>query len=182
MAEEAKEAPAKKKGKLPLILILALVLGGGGFFGMKMRGGGSEKPKGPELAATIVVLPEIVADMSDGAYVRTEVGVQLDKAFDPKKFEAAMPLVRQAANDTLRFKTRRDVRTLEGMRRLRREVAAAMNKALAAGEDEHGKDEKGKEDKEGKKSEKEKPAAIPEGWDSAEGPVLRIVFQSFATQ
>lgn len=180
MSEEAKQAP-KKKGKLPLILILALVLGGGGFFGMKMRGG-PEKPKGPELAPKIVVLPEIVADMSDGAYVKTEVGVQLDKAFDPKKFEEAMPLVRQAANDTLRFKTRRDVRTLDGMRRLRREVAAAMNKVLSADEVEHGKDDKGKEGKEGKKREKEEPAEIPEGWDSAEGPVLRIVFQSFATQ
>src|SRR5690242_6894558 len=41
--KDSAEAPAKKKGKLPVIIAVVVVLLGGGFFGMKMKGGGAEK-------------------------------------------------------------------------------------------------------------------------------------------
>jgi hypothetical protein len=44
MSEEVKEAPqGKKKGKLPVIIALVALIGGGGFFGMKMKSGGPKK-------------------------------------------------------------------------------------------------------------------------------------------
>ncbi|MBC8064999.1 MAG: hypothetical protein H7Y17_09225, partial [Chlorobia bacterium] len=54
-------------------------------------------------------------------------------------------------------------------------------------DEKHGKEEAKHEDKpkaDDKKGTKESEAkpAIPEGWDSAKGPVLKVLFVSFATQ
>jgi len=190
MSEQASEAPAKKKGKLPMVLILAVVLGAGGFFGMKMRGGG-EKKKEPEikLGATAEIKEEFLSNMAErSSYVRTKISLQLKEGFEAKKIEEEMPAIQDAINMKLQSTSVKEVATLEGMRRLKRDLAASINKILNEHSDEkkdESSDEKDDKDKKKKKKEKEKddePEEIPEGWDSAKGPVLKVLFVSFATQ
>jgi len=189
MSEQAKEAPEKKKkGKLPMIVILAVVLGGGGFFGMKMRGGG-EKKKEPEvkLGAVVEIKDEFLINMAERAsYVRAKISLQFKEGFDAAKLEHEMAPIQDAINMKLQSTSIRAVATLDGMRKLKKDIAADLNKLLEESEEKKdGEKEKGK-DKEKKHSddgdEKEGKTKIPEGWDSAKGPVLKVLFISFATQ
>ena len=76
------------------------------------------------------------------------------------------------------------------MRKLKRELAEEINKLLAEHEEKKEKDDKEedsedkeeKKDKKDKKEHKEEKVEIPEGWDSAKGPVLKVLFVSWATQ
>jgi flagellar protein FliL len=194
MSEQAKEAPEKKKkGKLPMIVILAVVLGGGGFFGMKMRGGKAPK-KEPEikLGHVVEIKDEFLINMAErSTYVRAKISLQFKEGFDAAKLEAEMAPLQDAINMKLQSTSVRSVATLDGMRKLKRDIAADLNKLLSA-HDEKKDEDKGKDkdkehdededkDKKGKHKE-DKPGKIPEGWDSAKGPVLKVLFISFATQ
>lgn len=185
MSEQANTEP-KKKGKLPIVLILAIVLGAGGFFGMKMRGGG-EKKKEPEikLGAMVEIKEEFLTNMAErSSYVRAKIALQMKEGYAGKT-EEDMPAIQDAINMKLQDTSVREVATLEGMRKLKRELAASINKILAEHEekkDEHKDEEGDKEDKKDKKEEKPEKEKIPEGWDSAKGPVLKVLFVSFATQ
>jgi len=196
MSEQASEAP-KKKGKLPVVIILAVVLGAGGFFGMKMRGGG-EKKKEPEikLGPTAEIKDEFLTNMAErSSYVRAKISLQVKDGFDPKKIEEDMPGIQDAINMKLQATSLKDVASLDGMRKLKKELAASINKILnehpADDKDKDSKDDSSdKKDKDKKDKEKDKKAKddsssydeIPEGWDSAKGPVLKVLFVSFATQ
>ncbi len=188
MSEQAKEAPEgkKKKGKLPIIIVLALVLGGGGFFGMKMRGGDEKKEPKVKLGAIVEIKDEFLTNMAErNSYVRTKISIQLKEGFDKAKVEHDLAPVQDAINMKLQSTSVRSVATLDGLRNLKRELAAELNKLLAEPEEEKKKekDEDDDEDEEETKEKKEKkPAKIPEGWDSAKGPVLKILFVSWATQ
>lgn len=190
MSEQASEAP-KKKGKLPIILILAVVLGGGGFFGMKMRGGG-EKKKEPavKLGAIVEIKEEFLCNMAERAsYVRAKISLQLVKeGFEAKKIEEDMAAIQDTINMKLQSTSVKEVATLAGMRKLKQELAADINKVLSEHKEEEKheeadeKDDKDKKKKKKKHEEEEEPEEIPEGWDSAKGPVLKVLFVSFATQ
>lgn len=191
MSEKAKEAPeGKKKGKLPMIIILAVVLGGGGFFGMKMKGGGDKK-KEPEikLGAVVEIKDEFLTNMAErNSYVRTKISLQLKDGFDKAKVEHDLAPIQDVINMKLQATSVRSVASLEGLRKLKHEIAAELNKLLS----EHDKEKEAEEDdKKSKKKKKKKhddeedeedEVEIPEGWDSAEGPVLKILFVSWATQ
>jgi len=167
---------------MPLIAVVLLVLAGGGYFMMKGKGG-KEAPKAVEMGHYPLILPEIIADMSDGTFVKAEIAVYMEKSVDTKHFESGIMVVREAANDVLRSKTRNEVRSVEGMLKLRREVAKAMNKSLhSLHPEEPSTDKKKKKGKHSEEAHGEDESEIPDGWDSAEGPVLKVVFASFATQ
>lgn len=193
MSEQAKEAPEgkKKKGKLPIIIVLALVLGGGGFFGMKMKGGGKKKEPEIKLGAVVEIKDEFLTNMAErNSYVRTKISIQLKDGFDKAKVEHDLAPIQDVINMKLQATSIRSVASLHGLRKLKHEIAAELNKLLA----EHEKKEEPAEDeeKDKKKSKKKKKhdedeeepeeVEIPEGWDSAEGPVLKILFVSWATQ
>ncbi len=180
---EAKAAPeGKKKGKLPIMIVLALVLGGGGFFGMKMKGGG-EKKEEPEikLGTVVEIKDEFLTNMAErNSYVRTKISLQLKDGFDKAKVEHDLAPIQDIINMKLQATSIRSVASLDGLRKLKEEMAASINKLLT--EEEAEKKSKKKKKKKKEDEDEEDEYEIPEGWDSAEGPVLKILFVSWATQ
>ena len=191
MSEEAKkteDAPKKKGGKLPILIALIVVIAGGGFFGMqKMKGGKTEEKPKIELGE-ILTTKEFLCNLEDPTtYVKTELAFQMIKGYDPHHFTDLEPAVRDAVNIILNSKSQAEISTAEGKAALKKEIAAAVNEILHPGHAEEEKKEEGA-GKEGEHideapaEEKHEPVEIPKGWDSAEGPVLRVFFTNFATQ
>lgn len=83
MSEEVKEVKEGKKkgGKLPIIIILAVALGAGGYFGMKSRSsGGPPKPPEAELGHMMSLGDEFIINLYEREFfVRTKVAIQLDE-------------------------------------------------------------------------------------------------------
>lgn len=179
MAEEAIEqpqeaAPAKKKGKLPVLLALVLVLGGGGFFVMKSKG----NPAKVEVKlGEVEQLEEFLVNLrGQGTYLRAEIALQLKEGFSKEELVKNVAAVRDAILTDLSAKSLYEVSTAAGKAKLKREIAESVNAVL-----------KQLEEKKNPKKDKPEPAnakpkiANPE-WESQEGPVLRVYFSSFATQ
>lgn len=190
MSEEAKkteDAPKKKGGKLPILIALIVVIAGGGFFGMqKMKGGKTEEKPKIELG-DIVTTKEFLCNLEDpSTYVKTELAFQMAKGYDPHHFTDLEPAVRDAVNIILNSKSQAEISTAEGKAALKKEIAAAVNEILHSGHEEEEKKEEPAEElpeQAGEhKVETHEPVEIPKGWDSAEGPVLRVFFTNFATQ
>lgn len=184
MSEEtAAEAPAKKgKSKLPVLIALVAVLGGGGFFAMKMKGGGEKKKV--ELGE-IVKLEEILVNLKEpNTYARTDISLHLEKGFEKKKLEDKIDAIRDAIILKLSSKGFSDVRSLEGKYALKREIAASVNHLFADGStSEPAKSEK-KDDGAKAEENSDKHPANPKhpDWDADSGPVLKVYFANFATQ
>jgi len=184
--DNAAEAPAKKgKSKLPVLIALVAVLGGGGFFAMKMKGGGEKKKV--ELGE-IVKLEEILVNLKEpNTYARTDISLHLEKGFEKKKFEDKIDAIRDAIILKLSSKGFADVRTLEGKNALKREIATSVNRIFSEDGGEHAKevskeDSKEGEDKEAEPSEKSPTKPKHPDWDADSGPVLKVYFANFATQ
>ena len=198
------EGSAKKKGgKLPIILALVLMLGGGGFFMMK-KGGHKEKPK-IKLAKEEILLPdEYIVNMADGrTYVRAKIGLKAKDGFKGEEVTSHDAEISDAINSILKTTDPNQIVTEEQVRKLKIRIATAINKIFeesepAEDEDADSKDKKKKkkseddsDDSETKHSKKEKKSEedssdeaeeIPDGWDSAKGPILKVFFKSLATQ
>ena len=184
---DAAEAPAKKKkGKLPIVLALVLVLGGGGFFMMKKGAKPAEAGHTVAMGEEEIPLePEFLVNMADGrTYLRTKISVKLRKDYKKEDFAKHVGEVADAVNICLKTTDVKDTQTEPQMKRLKRRLAEAVNKALggmpAEGAEGHGKTTE--VDLSKKKDPHEKPGDIPDDWDSLEGPVLKVLFASFATQ
>jgi len=186
-APEGTEAkPAKKKGKLPMLLALVAVLGGGGFFAMKMRGGGA-KPA-ITLGEILPLEEEFLSNLKEpDTYVRAKIALHMEKGFEKKKLEDKIPAVEDAIYLILSNKSLAQIRTLEGKMALKEEIAEAVNR-IASAEGEGHKEGKKEGDAEKSASEKsetnktaEKKRQHPD-WDSDSGPILKVYFRSFATQ
>jgi flagellar protein FliL len=184
MQEGAEAQPPKKKrkrGKLPVLIMLVAVLAGGGFFGMKVRGG-SAPPK-PELGE-VVPLAEILVNLKDqNTYLRTEISLHLNKSFDKTQLEAKMDAVRHRIILILTSKSIREVRSVDGKLALTREIASRINE-LFPGPTAKPADSKARKNEDMKEpaAEKAAPKLQNPDWDSDTGPVLKVYFTNFATQ
>jgi flagellar basal body-associated protein FliL len=190
--EATEAAPAKKKGKLPIIVMLAVMLAGGGFFGMKMRQ--PKEHKKPEIKlGAVLPLKEFLVNLTDGGkYLRAEIVLHLK---DGAKIEAGgegeegggggpdMDIIRDAVITVLTSKCSTDVQTPSAKDKLRREIASAVNGALEEYEKSKGEKpgEEAKASEEKEKPEDPKTRKHPD-WASETGPVLKVYFTSFATQ
>jgi flagellar basal body-associated protein FliL len=168
----APEVAAKKKSKLPVILALVAVLGGGGFFVMKSKGGKKVKPA-VKLGPISDIKDEFLVNLRDtsGNYLRVAVSLQFADGTKAEEVEKSMSSIQDIINMRLRSKSLGEVRSLDGTRALKRQIATDINAVLKEGE---------KKEEEAPKS--DVPPKIPEGWDSADGPVLKVLFRSFAWQ
>ena len=199
--DEGAEGGKKKGGKLPIILALVLVLGGGGFF--MMKGKGKEKKKEPEIKlahAEIEMKDEFTVNLADGlTYARFKVGFLPKEGFTAATFDAHAGEVADAVISVIKTTKKDDTLTEAHLKAIKKRIAAKLNKIFADTEhkeeeesDETDKKKKKKsEDEEDthskkKKSHDEEPEEeeeeIPEGWDSAKGPILKVFFKAFATQ
>jgi flagellar FliL protein len=182
MAEQAEAAAGKKGGgKLPILIVLALVLGAGGFFAMKMKGGGEAKAEPEVKLGKIEELDEFLVNLSGGtSYLRARIALHLAEGTKEEEIKGNLPAIRDAIILTLTNKTLREVETLDGKRKLKREIAAKVNGLLEG----LSHDESKKKEKRSKKDEEEEKPAEPEhpDWDSDTGPVLKVYLTDFATQ
>jgi flagellar basal body-associated protein FliL len=174
MSEEAakKEEKEKKKkggGKLPVILLLSFMLAAGGYFGMKSRGGPADAK--PMLTLGVVQdLDEFLVNLNGHSYLRTNIALHFDKSFKPEDLATNHAAVRDAIILLLSSKGLKEVQSLDGKNKLKREIAENVNKILLQSA------KVGQE-----KAEPAKPDNA-EDWDSDTGPVLKVYFTSFATQ
>lgn len=175
----------KKKGKLPVILAVVAVLGGGGFFAMKGKGEEKEEPK--VALGEIVSVGDFLVNSRGGAYIKTEISLHLakDAHLDPhggggghgEKAEPPAP-VRDAIVSVLSDQSVEDVMTMKGKARLKALLAKAINHAVHSLHSEENDKKKGKKKDDGH----EEPEVVDKSWDSQEGPVLKVYFTSFAVQ
>lgn len=199
MSEEAKEAPAKKKGKMPIILALVVVLGGGGFFMMKGKG---EKPPEPplELAEKEVELEEILCNTSNpNTYVRAKLAIKFCKTWDSKPFTEEIVKgktieIRDAAIAALNTISPQLLNDGTKRAEVRAKVCEAINVAVAGPKEEreamveglmqsYKKASKGhKKANKGKGHEEEDDDDPSREWDSKTGPILMVRFTNLATQ
>lgn len=199
MAEgkESKEAEAPKKGKLPVIAAVVLVVLAGGFFFFK---GGGEKAEEPEIKlGHAEEVGEFLVNLNDGvSYLSTKVTVHMADGEtiihgDGHGGGGPDPAVMDAVIQVLTSKSLDEVTSVDGKKRLKQELAYAMNHAIHASHGDEGDDKKKKkeedEDKEEEESHGDDHHGLPKDfkpenpdWDSDEGPVLKVYFTSFTTQ
>lgn len=180
------ETEKKKGGKLPIIAALVLVLGAGGYFGMKGGGGTAAAEEEPEIKlGESAPIGEFLVNLSDGrSYLRAAVALQFDDQTDTKKIDHDMPIIQDAILMVLSSKSLEDVRSLDGKRKLKWEIAASVNHSLHAAHPDKKKKKKKAEDALESGHDAHAPAKPEneEGWDADEGPVLKVYFTSFVTQ
>lgn len=201
MAEEAEEQ-VKKKGKLPVLIVVAVVLFGGGFFGLKMKGGNKEEPE--IKLGKIVEFDEKLFNLSDmQSYLRTTVALHMKDGYDEAKLKEVLPAVEDALNLVIRSKSPNQVQTIAGIMLLKKDIAAKINSVLdsldgkkedeaeekaakpaADKKPEKGADKKPEmgDDKKPEKGAVKKPEPPDNDWDSQTGPVLKVYFKAFAVQ
>jgi flagellar FliL protein len=178
MSEEAKEPVKKKGGKLPIIIALVAVLGGGGFFMTKGKPAKKEKPA-IELGE-VQTMPEFLVNLKDSnTYLRAEVALQMKKGIEKEKFDKMLPSVRDAIITTLTSKSIDELRAPDGKDKLKKEIAKAVNEAC---DDSEEKEESADKSDSSDSKKKKKLIEIHTDWDSQTGPVLKVFFTNFATQ
>ena len=200
--EEGAEGVKKKGKKLPVILGLVLILGGGGFF--MMKGKGKDQKKEPEIKLAKVEIElkdEFTINLSDGmTYARFKVAFLPKEGFQTATFDAHAGEVADAVITVIKSTKKDETLTEAHLTAMKLKIAAKLNKIFK--EEEHKEEEpesdkdkktmkkgdEGEVDSHGKKkksSQGEEPAKkeeIPEGWHSAKGPILKVFFKAFATQ
>lgn len=178
MAEEVKESKEpekKKKGKLPVIIALVVVLVGGGFFGMKMK---TPKAKPEIKAGEVVKLGEFLVNLDSGpnTYLRTEISVQLREGFSAEAFEKSSDAIKDAVGTILGSKQLDQVGS-NARPALKKEIVGAINQILdGAMTPEQQKAEKGMAPGEGKKGDEHAD------WVDPTGPAINLYFTAFTTQ
>ncbi len=183
MSDAPKEV-GKKKGKLPVLIVVVAVLFGGGFFGMKMKGGDKKEPE--VKLGKIVEFDEKLFNLSDmQTYLRTTVALHLKDGYDEAKFKEVLPAVEDTMNLVIRSKSPAQVQTVSGIQKLKKELAERINAVLANLESgSPGHREAKKEPSKGKSEESGTPqkGEAQNDWDSQSGPVLKVYFKAFAVQ
>ena len=197
--EEGAEGGKKKGGKLPIILALVLVLGGGGFFMMKGKGKEKKEPEIKLGKEELEIKDEFTVNLSDGlTYARFKVGFAVKEGFTAEEFDHHAGEVADAVISVIKSTKKEETLTEAHLKAIKKKIATKLNKMFAETEhkeqEEPDKKEDKKEDKKKKiqgeeertkNSDAEAPAEgheIPEGWDSAKGPILKVFFKAFATQ
>ncbi len=184
--DEDKAAPPAKVARLLVIGLLAIVLGGGGFFGFKIVG--ARKADGPEAPklGEIFELEEFLVNLADEkTFLRTQIALGMAEGVDTEEFHEELPRVRDAIVMTLTSKKPEDLTSTEGKIALKQEIIWILNRILNGeggfpGPEENpfsadkGTDSPNNASDSGEQKEfKEEPTV---------GPVLEVYLTSFATQ
>ncbi len=157
-----------------IIIVALLMLVTGGFFGLKMKGGGSApKIKLGEGADHILQVHEFLVNLNGsndgGKYLRTEVWVQTVESFKKEDLDANLAPVEDAINSVLRKYSVDEIKGTTIIPKLKHEIAEAANKAYFASDP--------------KASEAwVKIADEHSDWDSTSGPFVKVFFTTFAFQ
>ncbi len=152
--EEAHHAPAKKKGKGLLIVILAVALvglGAGGFLVFKGKSGtaqakesGAEEHgkaegghgEGGKAGGSIVNLEPFIVNLQDNSgtrYLKLTINLELGPDSNSAELTAQTPQIRDSLIILLSSKSYADIGTVEGKYQMRDEIVARVNQYLTKG-------------------------------------------------
>lgn len=185
----------KKKGKLPVIIAIVVILFGGGFFGMKMKGGGKKIKPEIKLAGgekAVVEIEEKLYNLADReTFLRVTMALHPKDGYVVTKIAEQLPAIEDTILRVVSDKMPDDVVGSQNLKTLKVEIVEAVNKLLQAADAEHekepAKDHKAEDpEKDAHPKEPVKPAK-PEkpkhpDWDSQDGPILKLYFRAFAIQ
>jgi flagellar FliL protein len=145
--DETAEAPPEKKGKLKLIIMVAvpvvllLAVAGLWFTGIlpHMLGMEKKEEKSAEAAKPVppsyVDIPEMVANLNSAnhkpSYVKLSARVEVPKPEDAEKVKAALPRLQDMMQTYLREMRPEELRGSAGTYRLREELLVRANAAVA---------------------------------------------------
>lgn len=130
---EGKEPKKKKGGKLPIIIALVVVLAGGGFF--MMKGKGPKEPPPIKLGTIEPLEGEFLVNLQEpNIYLRAVISLHVKDGYKKEELDKSLDPVRAAIVAILRSKSIREVRTTEGMDKLRKQIVEEVNKILEAAE------------------------------------------------
>lgn len=142
MSEEAKEAPKKKAGKLPIIIACVVMLFTGGFFGLKMKGTPKEHGKPKHVAlGEVFPLEEFLVNIggtNDKTYLRTKLALRLKKDLPKEEVAKNTEMIQSAVNMELMQLTINDISSLSGKQKLIKTLIKAANECLNRTLDEKG--------------------------------------------
>jgi flagellar protein FliL len=141
-------APAKKKGKMGIIVIAAVVLlvgGGGAILAMKFRSTPAEKPAKSEEAGLTSKIKSMMnlepflvnlADADANRFVKVTFRLGLDEASLGEEYEkdsVILSATRDKILSVLSTKTADEILTLEGKDRLRKEIGEKVAQIFPKG-------------------------------------------------
>jgi flagellar FliL protein len=184
-----KDASEKQKsGKSPKMLILimlAIVLAGGGFFGMKIMGAAKGKEPEKPKVGEVLELQEFLVNLKDKTWLKVSLalgvaeGAELHAAGGGGHGEGTAtddPKMRDIIIQVLTSKELEDIASPEGKEKLKQDILSRLNEAYG----EHG--EGGHKAEEEEKKEPENEAVKSEGAHSPTGPFLEVYFTAFSYQ
>ena len=178
MSEEAKSEGKKKGSKLPLIVAVALILGGGGFFMTKKGDPGPIKIEASEEPAT---LGEMTMNLRDvDKYIKFEILLVARKDYPKEKLEKNLDLVRDYINGRVPDFSLGEINSESGKAKMRKLLCEGINEILPGDPKMVDPAESSKKIK--KKKSEEDAADEAEHWDCPKGPILKVLFKSFAWQ
>lgn len=141
------EAGTKKRGKLPLIAaVLVLLLGGGaggawyagllpGFGGDKDTHEAAEAAKAPPKPPVFIEIPDIIANLNSTArrqtFIKVRARLEVADEAQGKIVQAAMPRLLDLFGGYLRETRPEELRGSAGTQRLREEIVTRANLAVA---------------------------------------------------
>lgn len=189
-AAAPKDAPQKEKsGKSPKMLVLimlAIVLAGGGFFGMKIMGAAKAKEPEKPKVGEVLELQEFLVNLKDKTWLKVSLalgiaeGAELHAAGGGHGEGAATddPKMRDIIIQVLTSKTLDDIVSPEGKEKLKTDILARLNET-------YGEHEEGGGGHNPQEQEQEKPkdeGAEPEDAHGPTGPFLEVYFTAFSYQ
>jgi flagellar protein FliL len=133
---QPEEGKKKKKGKLPLFVIIGLVLVVNGVVVGKIFLGGKKDPKATEKKAEEVgakmTLEEFLVNLDGGGehYLKATLALGLAKGESEEKLKEELPPIRDAILSVLSSKTLGEVGSEPGKDKLKAEIVKKVNKEL----------------------------------------------------
>ncbi len=187
MAEEANEAPKKKKKliKLPILMAIVILFIGGGFYALTSAKGGHGRKQVPkiELAGKDTDLEEFLTNTANpSVYVRAKISIRLTKEYDEAKLKENMGDIRDAALLVFNATAPTDISDASKRKDLKKRLADAINEAIRSTVPKPPEPTPGQLRKGGARPLAPVKPIVPPDCDSDTGPVMKIRFNALATQ
>lgn len=180
----AQKEKSGKPPKMPVLIMLAIVLAGGGFFGMKIMGATKGKEPEKPKVGEVLELQEFLVNLKDKTWLKVSLALGIAEGAElhagggghGKGAATDDPKMRDIIIQVLTSKQLDDIVSPEGKEKLKKDILARLNEAYGEHEEESHKTEEQEEQKPADQATKS------EGAHSPNGPFLEVYFTAFSYQ